>query len=116
MAALDSVSFLKRRCLLGSGFAPQARDPAIATKRTQGEGRKGQINIGKIQSQVRIGHRDPQNDWQAAEPKHAERHGKRRPRARLEQELRANLLKRKAQAKARAKDVPEKDRDEGRQS
>jgi len=37
-------------------------------------------------------------------------------RARLEQELRANLLKRKAQAKARAKDVPEKDRDEGRQS
>jgi hypothetical protein len=37
-------------------------------------------------------------------------------RARLEQELRANLLKRKAQAKARAKEAPEKDRDEGRQS
>ena len=36
--------------------------------------------------------------------------------ARLEQELRANLLKRKAQTKARAKDVPQKDRDEGRQS
>jgi hypothetical protein len=37
-------------------------------------------------------------------------------RARLEQELRANLLKRKAQARARAKDAQEKDRDEGRQS
>jgi hypothetical protein len=37
-------------------------------------------------------------------------------RARLGQELRANLLKRKAQAKAQAKDAPEKDRDEGRQS
>jgi hypothetical protein len=36
--------------------------------------------------------------------------------ARLEQELRANLLKRKAQARARAKDAQEKDRDEGRQS
>jgi hypothetical protein len=36
--------------------------------------------------------------------------------ARLEQELRANLLKRKAQARARAKDTQEKDRDEGRQS
>jgi hypothetical protein len=37
-------------------------------------------------------------------------------RARLERELRANLLKRKAQAKARAKDAGVKDRDEGRQS
>jgi len=37
-------------------------------------------------------------------------------RVRLEQGLRANLLKRKAQAKARAKDVPQRDRDEGRQS
>jgi hypothetical protein len=37
-------------------------------------------------------------------------------RARLEQELRANLSKRKAQARARAKDAEEKDRDEGRQS
>jgi hypothetical protein len=37
-------------------------------------------------------------------------------RARLEQELRANLLKRRAQARARAKDAQEKDRDEGRQS
>jgi hypothetical protein len=37
-------------------------------------------------------------------------------RARLEQELRANLLKRKAQAKARAGDAGKKDRNEGRQS
>ena len=37
-------------------------------------------------------------------------------RARLEQELRANLLKRKVQARTRAKDAQEKDRDEGRQS
>ena len=37
-------------------------------------------------------------------------------RVRLEQELRANLLKRKAQTKARAKDAPNKDRNEGRQS
>jgi len=35
---------------------------------------------------------------------------------RLEQELRANLLKRKAQAKARLKDGRGKDRNEGRQS
>jgi hypothetical protein len=35
---------------------------------------------------------------------------------RLEQELRANLLKRKAQAKLRKKDAPAGDRDEGRQS
>jgi hypothetical protein len=37
-------------------------------------------------------------------------------RARLETELRANLLKRKAQAKARFKDTSARDRDEGRQS
>jgi hypothetical protein len=37
-------------------------------------------------------------------------------RARLEQELRANLLKRKAQARARGKDAQEKDHNEGRQS
>ena len=37
-------------------------------------------------------------------------------RARLEQELRANLLKRRAQARARAKDAQEKDRDGGGQS
>jgi len=46
-------------------------------------------------------------------PKATENAGR---RARLEQELRANLLKRKAQARARAKDAQEKDRDEGRQS
>ena len=37
-------------------------------------------------------------------------------RARLAAELRANLLKRKAQAKARVKDTVPKDRNEGRQS